>query len=234
MKKLCMLAALVGVCTALQASAMTVNATRIAGYYYGNGGEINLTSADAGFNAIVAGYDAKAKGPQGGLETFCIDMSTGLQNNPLNAAIVHSGVSSGVGYLYSQFAQGILTDYNYAPGVGRATSAWQLQNAIWALQGQTPVDAAAAAFFLTKSWFIGATGEFADLTAAEKILGVTSPYDVDKLDMWIGSKATGARWWPSQPMLVWNPHSVPDGGMTLMLLGFALGGLGLISRKIGI
>ncbi len=39
-------------------------------------------------------------------------------------------------YLYTQFATGVLTDYDYTAGVGRAFSAGQLQNAIWHLEGE--------------------------------------------------------------------------------------------------
>ena len=48
-------------------------------------------------------------------------------------------ISIGTAWLYSQFAAGTLSGYNYAYGAGRqsSTSAGALQQAIWWLEGET-------------------------------------------------------------------------------------------------
>lgn len=230
MKKLCTIAALVGVLTALSASAMTVNQSRVPGYFTLPGGEFTITSVtpDPAFDNLYKNY-ASAATLNGGFQTFCINTSINVKNSPLDAMVGSGAVSLGAGFLYSQFAHGTLAGYDYTPGSGRAASAWALQNAIWALQKQNVFDQTAANTFLSSVQF---SSVFANLAAAQ--LGGGEVYGVRQLLMdkvTVGTAgANGTVITPSQPMLV----LVPDGGMTLMLLGFALSGLGLISRKIGI
>lgn len=227
MKKLCTIAALVGVLTALSASAMEVNVTRTAGYFTLPGGEFTITSTDSSFGDILTRYSAGTI-VNGGFQTFCINTGISIKGNPLDATIGSDGVSLGAGYLYSQFAKGSLAGYSYTPGVDRAVSAWALQNAIWALQKQHVFDQTAANTFLTSGQFTAAMGNLNPYDVGGEVYGVRQLL-MDKIT--VGTTgANGTVITPSQPMLV----LVPDGGMTLMLLGFALSGLGLISRKVGI
>ena len=62
-------------------------------------------------------------------------------------------------------------------------------------------------------------------------------YDVEILQMWDGTPGVSANAAQNQLVLAKNggpiPHPpVPDGGMTIMLLGGALVGLGAMRRKL--
>jgi len=82
-------------------------------------------------------------------QTFCIEYSEEFSpgtsypvDTGYNALYGHVGaapgtpVTIGTAWLYSQFAAGTLSGYNYTYGSGRTTSANQLQQAIWYLQGE--------------------------------------------------------------------------------------------------
>jgi hypothetical protein len=205
MRKLCLLIALTGVMTSLQCWALTVNVTRIDGYYTFPGGEFNVASvaSDPNFTKILGEYAPSAI-VNGGFETFCDSTSTGIQNNPLNGMIAPGDVTIGAAWLYWQFSQGTLSGYDYlntTPGgsgnSGRAKSAYALQQALWVLDGQTGGDVvpSAGAYYLNLAYSM-----FGNPNGGQTV---------------------------SQPMLV----TVPDGGLTMILLGVALSGLGLVFRK---
>jgi hypothetical protein len=91
-----------------------------------------------------------------GVQTFCVEMSTSFQpgqtySTTVGNSIVSSSGSTpltvGVAWLYMEFATGGLAtagnsfglgsaDYSYTTGTGRETSADELQDAIWYLQGE--------------------------------------------------------------------------------------------------
>jgi hypothetical protein len=216
MKKLVVLAALVGFIGVQLCPAMPVNVARVAGYYSDGGGEFTITDPpDPVFDAIYDNYAAVATFG-GGFQTFCISRTIGVKGNPLDATLDPSGVAVGTAWLYAQFARGTLDSYNYADTTdgGRALSAYQLQNAIWELQGQS-FNPALAAFYVGM-----AVAEFETLENAM----VFAPGEVDALRM--TSNATA-----SQPMLALVGFGVPDGGATLMLLGLGLSSLGAFTRR---
>jgi hypothetical protein len=218
MKKLLTLAALSGL-LASNALAFVVDVNRPTppGWFTIPGGEFTVTAhnpPDAAFNAIYNNY-VPATQLNGGFQTFCLSLSTPALGNPENATLVNSGVASGTAFLYNQFARGTLGGYNY---VGtRAASAAELQAAIWFLQGspQWEINALGGAF----TSFNAATDMFV-LDAA----GATGTYGVEQLQL---STLAGLQ---SQPMLALV--NIPDGGSTIMLLGFALSGFGLLARRI--
>ena len=119
------------------------------------GGE--FTAVVTGGANYVANYNSKATAQVvvggktvTGFETFCVEMTATFQpGNSYNTSVgtkivsgptTSSYVSVGTAYLYSQFAQGILKNYNYnqnTSGSGsRAYTADELQDAIWYLQGE--------------------------------------------------------------------------------------------------
>jgi hypothetical protein len=82
-------------------------------------------------------------------QTFCIEYTeefipggTYAVSMSGNALYGHLGppngvpVTMGTAWLYSQFAAGTLSGYNYTYGSGRTASAGSLQQAIWYLQGE--------------------------------------------------------------------------------------------------
>lgn len=225
MKKLIIAAALMGALAAYQASAFSVNVSRIGGYYNYAGGEFDVTSvsSDSLFNSIVANnYVAGTTSINGGLETFCLSITTELLPNPQNATLV-GGVSSAIQYLYRQFAAGTLA-YDYLDTTpadnsgtsGRAQSAIALQAAIWYLDGASWTQIASK----ENGWTT------ANQTAAQAYvdLGNAAPSsDYGVKELYLTSSGN-----PSQPMLI----AVPDGGSTVILLGFALVGCWFVSRKL--
>lgn len=83
-----------------------------------------------------------------GIETFCVEMTETMSpGTPYTASLDGNTISPGAkgarnyltmgtAYLYSQFAQGKLSGYDYTSGPGREVSADELQDAIWYLQGE--------------------------------------------------------------------------------------------------
>jgi len=141
----------------LSASLSTTLDLAPSGYRDSNSKGGEFTAVVTGGNSYVANYNSKATAQVSvngttvtGFETFCVEMSATFQpgntyNTSVGTAIVSGPSSStavtvGTAYLYSQFAQGILKNYNYSQsssGTGsRAYTADELQDAIWYLQGE--------------------------------------------------------------------------------------------------
>lgn len=202
----------------------------ISPYYPGlGGGEFTAyTSQD-----FTGNYAASALA-SGGFETFC--METGVEFSPGTSyyytlgtvtqpspGVAQQGsglaLSQGAAYLYYQFGKGLMGDFDYTPGAGRQADDNLLQAAIWALQGgqsyggyPTPI---------TDNKFY--------LDALNALPGtVLDPYtgsDVAVLQVWSNPDDSGAA--QNQLVLV----GVPDGGLTVALLGGALIGLQVLRRK---
>lgn len=119
-------------------------------YFSGPGGEFTLTPG-GGLEVYLNNYSSLAK-DQGGytdsFQTFCLETTEYITTNhtynvKLNTNAVMGGtlypgdpVSVGTAYLYSQFARGTLSGYDYSDtGVGRTNSAKALQHTIWWLEG---------------------------------------------------------------------------------------------------
>lgn len=112
------------------------------------GGE--FTALVTGGANYAANYSSSAQatvGGQNGFETFCVEIDTeftpgSTYNTSIGNTILPSGaaITIGTAYLYSQFAQGTLQNYNYnqnSTGTGsRAYTSDELQDAIWYLQGE--------------------------------------------------------------------------------------------------
>ncbi len=161
MKKLVLAIGLAGVLAVPTAQAtLQVAMTRVPGTFSGFGGEFQATAnTDSGWSAynIVPGSS---------FQTFCLETGENIMP-PYTADVVVNNTSAvwgGVGptgdpiskataWLFSQFASGSLSGYDYTVGSGRATDAGNLQKAIWWLEqessaysgiGDTEADAASA------------------------------------------------------------------------------------------
>ena len=125
---------------------LTIN--RVSGYYSGDGGAFTIVSA-ALSNAEYSPSPEKTKdiGTTGSFQSFCIEQTEhvtipGNYYFTLDTCAVQGGAGGGspdpLGYatawLYTQFATGVLSGYNY--GAERTTSAAALQNAIWYLEDE--------------------------------------------------------------------------------------------------
>jgi hypothetical protein len=168
----------------------------------------------------------------GGFETFC--METGVEFSPGTLYYYTLGdvtqptpgnaqqgsglaLSQGAAYLYYQFGKGLLGDFDYAPGSGRQADDNLLQAAIWAFQGgqsyggyPTPIT--------SNKFYIDALNAL-----GTNVVNAYTGSSVAVLQVWENPDDTGA----AQNQLV----LVPDGGLTVSLLGGALIGLRLLRRK---
>ena len=230
MKKILLAVLVASAVATFQAGAIIVTVDKVNGYTGGDG-EFNVSPP----NGLGSGYAAvdlyKNSFGNIGFGTFCINRSVYI-NVPgqYNATVIPSGIdpnngnqiSLGTAWLFLQFAGGTLPGYNYTPGAGRSGSAFQLQLAIWILEGQYPIasivpgsdpflNAAIAAFGGT---LVGAE---ADNNGAYSVgvLGLTT------------INPDGSPGAQVQPMLT----LLPDGGSVLILLGMGLSGLAVFARK---
>lgn len=154
---------------------------RLSGYYSGNGGEFTFRSdGGPGLLLSNNAYDATTSGLgtwgesfqtfclEGGehvytgqsldimVSTYFIDESTGDITGAGSHAIL-GGLTYGdnldprTAYLYTQFAEGTLSNYDYVAGAGRVASAGALQNAIWWIEGEGGSDADQAGLWITEA-----------------------------------------------------------------------------------
>ncbi|MCS7089710.1 MAG: hypothetical protein RMN51_01655 [Verrucomicrobiota bacterium] len=210
----------------------TVTVVRTAGYYDTSyqGGEFTLK----GSPWANPNHYSPATLVANGLQTFCLELNEFLSGQPfhayLNTVAINGGVgggspdplSIGTAWLYKRFAEGTLPGYNYTPGPGRAASARELQEAIWYLEdelgsiGPNPYIAMVIA-------------QFGSLSAAKTNYNPSlANFQVRVVNLY-GIKPNGDTDWQArkQDMIVY----LPDGGMTLILMGGGLLGLALVRRK---
>ena len=229
------------------------------------GGEFTLIPSDS---TILNNYSSSAKvtDPDAGLtgqvgfESFCLEtgltypMPPGIPTNPLNyaispnilnASVYQPGltITLGTAWLYSQFAAGTLTGYNYTNvtasfnGTGwsspRADDAAYLQAAIWYLEDQPGFTTFASAgglanpylTLLTTPTISGGLG-LSSLTAA--MASDPGGFNVDVMN--IGD--AGVYQYQAQLVMGSPVKTTPDGGATVMMLGVAAGALALLRRKL--
>jgi hypothetical protein len=135
--------------------------SRVLGHYAGVGGEFTIRSDVNGGGLLLsnAAYDGKTRGLVGSesFQTFCIEhneyvgqpMKIWVSTETVNGDSPGShswfgGNNSNTGddlgaqtaYLYTRFATGSLSNYNYTAGAGRVASAGAMQNAVWYLEGE--------------------------------------------------------------------------------------------------
>lgn len=216
-------------------------------YQTNQGGEFTLNdNGTSGDWLDLSAYSDQTKNFGGitSFQTFCVEESEYIYPNPatysatLSAAAVNGGVgagpngdpiSVGTGWLYSQFANGTLQGYNYgdANGHPRSTSADLLQSTIWWLESEAgdpgdlnPFRNAVLSRFTTE----------ADAKAGDVSDGGTARYGVYAVNL------TGGPYGVAQDQLYYAPGftsaAVPDGGRTLAMLGMALCGMAIISRRL--
>jgi len=208
----------------------------LSNYSYGDGGEFNAVP-DANLlslNPTLSGYAPTTVNLTAGnpnFQTFCVE--TGEFFNPgttynvtISDEVLNDGgqfpngepITIGTAWLYSQFAAGTLSGYDYSDS-GRTASAGGLQQAIWHLQGEEP------------SLVDGGADGTAFYNAAVSALGGTinnaanGAYGVVALNLWVpnpdDSNGAGAQ---DQLMVVPQLSTAPEPGAMsfglLMLLLF--------------
>lgn len=213
--------------TAVNAGATTVYVSRITGYYQSgfDGGEFNITPVLGNTTGYASSVIVNG-GNGNGIETFCVETSVGIAGSgTYNASLSQidsngNALTEGAAWLYMEFAEGILSDYDYSTSVAngsfanRAAAAVDLQEALWELQGQS-YDASLASFYINiVTMAIGAGNLY---------LANNGFYNVAIVNMYENDGT------PVQNMLA----LVPDGGSTAMMLGLGLGVMGLMFRRKG-
>jgi len=229
-----------------------------------DGGEFTLIT-NGGVVGTPSGYATTTivtdpnESSEAGFQSFCLETNVGFPDSTSNglptssldykigSTIINNPteiLNLGTAYLYSQFAAGTLSQYNYtstAPFFDgtlgtvslRAESAAELQSAIWYLEGQY---GATGTLFSSSTAYTDAGGSNnAFLSLVDSTLGLTSSnasagaYGVEVMN--IGLPSTTPQY-DDQAQLVIVPTTAPDGGTTVLLMGIALGGLFLIKRRL--
>jgi len=240
MKKLAITLALMAFLTSVAMAGQVVVGNSTYGYgpyQTGIGGEFTLTPINPTGWLDLSHYGTGAtnvRGIAGSFQTFCIEGQENIypysavynavvQKNAMNGGVGPAGdpISLGAGWLYSQFASGTwigsLT-YNYTSTSARQSDADLLQKALWWLEGEENITYTSA-----NKYMLAVVNKFGDQAAAKADGGWH--YGVYALHL---TTASGGL---VQDQLYYDGVPVPDSGATVMLLGFALAGLGYISRK---
>jgi hypothetical protein len=223
-------------------------------YQSGTGGEFKATDNNNALGAYISSYAATTASGNS-FQTFCIEKAETFNYGTAHAAAIsgaaiHGGVPNGsdpvavgTGWLYSQFAQGLLTDYlgnNYFSTGSRSTNAGELQKAIWWLEGEITtnqsnnkyIKAAATALGVGSTVPTSSPGAGGSGLAADSLNGHNAAwYGVYALNM---GPFDGNPNVTSQDQLIYKStgNQVPDGGATLLLLGLSLTGMGALQRRM--
>jgi len=138
------------------------------------------------------------------------EFSLGNSAKSNDSNVPYSPLTEGTAWLYSQFAAGTLFGYDYTNADnGRASSALQLQEAIWELQGQAAPNGDAT-YFIT----------LVDETLGKSVADATATGTADGVQVMVLTGINGYGTTPySQPQLYYN---VPDNGTTMLLVAGAL------------
>jgi len=216
---------------ALEDAGTGVNS--IGAFQSGSGGEFFFQPTSGLVdNSSYANSTKNQGGYVGSFQTFCLERHEWLAQGPVSYVVNDEAVGGGANYhtpagnqggdklsvgtswLYSQFAQGILSGYDYS-GIGRTVSAGLLQNAIWALEDEIADPSQGANIFF-------------DLAMAH---GGQDNYTSGQFGVWVLNNTVGTT--KKQDMLFYSAGpstggSVPDGGSTLILLGLAASGLAVV------
>jgi hypothetical protein len=175
-----------------------------------------------------------------GFDTFCLQESTyfkpGTQYYYTESASLPPALTVGVAWLYYEFATGKLSSFAYTGG-NAATDAAELQDAIWYLQGETPYNQYYGNGTITSDpYLILAENEFSNSLTKAEAADSLGGYGVEVMNLNTQSNGLGTAI-QDQLILTGTPPNngggtpVPDGGITLCLLGSAFGGLAFLRRK---
>jgi len=234
-KRLYVLASLAGILAVpvVQAVTQVTLYQDLSNYSYSDGGEFNAVpnAALLSVNPTLAGYaPATADLTVPYFQTFCIETGEffypgSTYNVTISDDVMFNGgqfpggepITMGTAWLYSQFAAGTLSGYDYTYGTGRTITAGDLQQAIWYLQGEQTglvnVSGADGTAFYNAA--VSALGGAAAVTnAANGAFGVVA------LNLWVpnedGSNGAAAQ---DQLMVVPEPSAASFGLLLLLPLG---------------
>jgi len=203
-------------------------------YQTGIGGEFTLTPMNPTGWLDLTHYGAGAKdvGVAGSFQTFCVEGGEYIYpySSTYDAVVQqYAGVGSnadpiskGTGWLYSQFASSNWeSGLSYAYGAGRGSDADLLQKAIWWLEGEEGI-----AYTDANKYMAAVVSHFGSQSGAQADGGAR--FGVYALHL------TSANGGPVQDQLYFSGVPVSDSGATIALLGLAIAGLGIVSRRFRI
>lgn len=204
------------------------------------GGEFLAVTSDP----FINNYDAKATYTDGkgntGFETFCMEHNENIPFGAASTYVLNDGaimggagggispivagkdlLSVGTAWLYSQFAMGVLTgyDYTYLPVGGRYTSGTLLQEAIWYLEGEVTTLVGGSNPFVTD-----VIAKYGTLVAAAADAGALN-YGVAVLNLY------GPRGEPLQDQLVFVPEASTMIAGALLLLPLGASALRIVRKN---
>jgi hypothetical protein len=163
----------------------------------------------------------------GSFQTFCVEVGEYIYPNTtfdvsISQASIYTGkpLTQGAAWLYHQFQCGTLAGYDYTRQNKQTVQ--DLQDAIWLFMGITVAEIKAEdPNYNPNNQFVIAGGVHGGF------LLNNGQIPVGVLNMWAAGHY-GDPAYARQDQLV----CVPDGGLTLTLLGMGLGSLALVSRKL--
>jgi len=234
----------------LAQGAMVTVILQADGYSNGTGGEFMVfeTGYEANY-ASVATYDSWWYGS--GFGTFSLELNEYAVTYPSGYTVdpyaMNGGIgggnpdplSVGTGWLYDQYSLGTLAGYDYNPGAGRAASAAQLQEAFWWLE-----DELSSSYDVSENSFLSLAGSSLGMGSFEDLKGDADPLNSSVAVINFTSESgymllsEGGDSEPGdsehmQSMLVrTGTVSVPDNGLTLVLLGIAVLGSLVFNRRL--
>jgi len=194
---------------------------------------------------VLSNYHIKATSDGGSrFWTFCLESQVRFQGDRTYHAEVSSStdsviggrdmLSKGTAYLYEQFALGMLDTLLQDGFAYDLSGGTRLQKMIWWLEGETEGFQDAGMWSLLGTTLGNTTLE--DYSgSAVKVLNLTKYEGAggDTLDASFGTlRQDQLVYWGRPQANIPTPKPVPDGGTTLLLLGSAMGGLGLLRRLV--
>jgi hypothetical protein len=201
-------------------------------YQNGSGGEFTLTVLNPDGWLDLSDYSALTSTATS-FQSFCIEIGEPIYNGgiydaalSLNASEFNDPISTGTALLYAAFATGAMgAYYDYAdvtPG-GRDGSAIALQEAIWILEDELAWDA--SSYYIDLLLTLLGGDETSWKANAAPGAGVRA------VNLTTNGLARQDQLYYDDPSTTFR---VPDGGTTLMLMGFALLGIAVLSRRFGL
>jgi hypothetical protein len=226
-------------------------------YQNGIGGEFKATVSDDSIDGYLSGYALGAgNAATNTFQTFCIEYREHFNwNVPYTGAVsgaaikggtlTQDAVSVGTGWLYSQFAQGLLATNNYFTGsaANRTAQAGLLQNAIWWLEGEITNSQANNPFILAAEVGLGIAhgSTFPNASPGQEGTGLALNTYNGQTAASFGVFALNLGPFQGNPNVITQDQliyqrtsnrNVPDGGTTLVLLGLSLTGMRLLQRRM--
>jgi len=232
---------------------------RVYGYYYNNGGEFTVfgygtsltnesySSAPGAQTRDITGATAPS------FQTFCLELteqartpdyfvvgSSAVKGGTSDPSHLYDPISYGTAWLYSQFATGVLSvplvggagNYFAPGGPSRSTEAGLLQNALWMLEQELLTTD--SRYNLSNPYYAAAVSMFGAEAAGDAPVGYLDVYVLNNFATAAQRDAfvkDGSISGVMQDFLYLRTTAVPDGGTTMMLLGGALIGLGVLRRR---